>query len=404
MAIDPRIALAVQAPNIAPAINIFENALMNAQTRDLRSQQEQRAQALAPFQLQQAQQGVDLGRQQITSQQSALDVDAENRIIRSVAEFGTKLLPALESGNTDQALTMLTERFTDLQSQNLPTNETVEAIAAIRNGDFQGVVSSIGAAQEIARQRGLTGASQISVGQRDFQTKVNIVKNDPNLETAEGKAAAIALGLEGKASSAAQIQIAKDPELADSVAESEAKIAGAKSRATEGEKLKLQRKHKPAITALVKLAEKEAAERGDTLNSLQRSKAALPGLLEAVGQLKELSSLATSTFGGKVFDFAVKQTGFGSTKGATSRAKFVAIVNNQVLPLLKETFGAAFTAQEGEALKATMGDPDASPDEKMAQLDAFVAQKMRDIETRERQLTSTEELSTGEFVGFKVVR
>jgi len=105
-----------------------------------------------------------------------------------------------------------------------------------------------------------------------------------------------------------------------------------------------------------------------------------------------------------VFDFAVKQTGFGSTKGATSRVKFIAIVNNQVLPLLKETFGAAFTAQEGEALKATMGDPDASPEEKMAQLDAFIAQKTRDIETRERQLDATKELSTGEFVGFKVVR
>ena len=75
-----------------------------------------------------------------------------------------------------------------------------------------------------------------------------------------------------------------------------------------------------------------------------------------------------------------------------------------MLPLLKETFGAAFTATEGESLKATMGDPDAAPEEKMAQLDAFIAQKLRDIETKERQLSQTQELSTGEFVGFKVIR
>lgn len=404
MSIDPRIALAGQVPSVAPAINIFENALMNAQTRDARQQQAEQQALLNPLQLQQQQQNIDLGQQQIASQQSTLDTNAENRIIRSVAEFGTKLKPALESGNTDQALTMLTERFTDLQGQGLPTNETVEAITAIRNGDTQSVVGAIDAAQEIARQRGLTGTSQVSVGQRDFERKVNIVKSDPNLETPEAKAAAISLGLEAKASSAAQIQIAKDPDLTKAVAESESIIAGAKAGATEGEKLKQQRNHKPAIAALVKLAEKEAVERGDTLTSLQRSKAALPGLTDAVGQLKELATIATSTFGGKLFDGAVKQTGFGSTKGATARAKFIAIVNNQVLPLLKETFGAAFTAQEGEALKATMGDPDASPEEKTAQLDAFIAQKMRDIETRERQLSSTEELSTGEFVGFKVVR
>ena len=126
----------------------------------------------------------------------------------------------------------------------------------------------------------------------------------------------------------------------------------------------------------------------------------MPGLTDAVGQLKDLAVIATSTFGGKLFDGAVKQTGFGSTKGATARAKFIAIVNNQVLPLLKETFGAAFTATEGEALKATMGDPDASPEEKIAQLDAFIDQKSRSIETNERQLDQTEE----NFAGFKVVR
>lgn len=399
MAIDPRISLAVRAPDVSPAINIFENALMNAQTRGLRSAQEARRQELAPFQLQQAQQQAQAG-------QSTLDEQDENRILRSVAEFGTKLKPVIQSGNIDQAQTMLTNRLIDLQAQGLPTNETVEAITALRGGDSQGVVNAIDAIQTIAQQRGLTGTSQISVGQRDFNTNVATVKADPNLETIEGKSAAIALGLEAKASTSAKERIATDPELTASIAASQAEIEGATAEAKEEAKLTQQLKHKPSISKAVKAAEKDATERGEVLTSLNRSKAALPGLLVAVDELKELATIATSTFGGKLFDGAVKQTGFGSTKGATARAKFIAIVNNQVLPLLKETFGAAFTVQEGESLRATMGDPDSSPEEKTAQLDAFVAQKLRDIETKQTQLQQPEVTEPGinEFAGFKVVR
>ena len=226
------------------------------------------------------------------------------------------------------------------------------------------------------------------------------VKADPNLETVEGKAAAVALGIEARASTSAQERIATDPVLTTAVAGSQAEIQGAISGAREGGKLTQQRKHLPEIRAAVTIAEKEASERGEVLTSLARSKAALPGLTDAVDQLKELAPIATSTFGGKIFDAAIKQTGFGSTKGATAKAKFIAIVNNQVLPLLKETFGAAFTAQEGESLKATMGDPEASPAEKMVQLDAFIAQKLRDIETREVQLNQQQTKTAPTIIRF----
>ena len=105
---------------------------------------------------------------------------------------------------------------------------------------------------------------------------------------------------------------------------------------------------------------------------------------------------------GRVFDFAVKESGFGSTEGATARAKFIAIINNQVLPLLKPTFGGSFTVSEGDELKATMGDPNATPEEKMAALDAFIDQKQRDIRTKQAQLNAPQQ--SGEFSGFKVIR
>jgi len=157
--------------------------------------------------------------------------------------------------------------------------------------------------------------------------------------------------------------------------------------AVEGAKLGQQLKFKPAINRAVKLAEKEATERGDVLTDYARATAAMPGLRDSIGQLKDLAVIASSTMGERAFDAVVRESGFGATKGANARAKFIAIVDNQVLPLLKPTFGAAFTVMEGDALRATMGDPNLAPSEKMAQLEAFIDQKERDIQTKERQLS-----------------
>lgn len=397
MALDSRISLLGQQPKVSQAINIFENALMNNQTRDIRKQQAEQQALLNPLQVQMQQQQVEQGQQ-------TLSKGRQGQILKSVNDFalGNRSLiqDAQSTGDFTRLRGALEQRKVQLQQQGLPTETTDDGLALIDAGQGAQVISTLGDSVNLFNQQQGRGKS---AGQREFENLLSIAQN-PNATDTERNSANRALGNLAKVSSSAQERIASDPVLTDAVAQSTAQIAGAKAGATEGEKLKQQRKHKPAITALVKLAEKEATERGETITALQRSKAALPGLTDAVDQLKELSSLATSTFGGKVFDFAVKQTGFGSTQGATSRAKFIAIVNNQVLPLLKETFGAAFTATEGESLKATMGDPDAAPEEKMAQLDAFIAQKLRDIETKERQLSQTQDLSTGEFVGFKVIR
>ena len=386
MAIDARIALAGQVPNVGQAINIFENALMNSQTRGLRQSQEARAAELAPLQLQQQQQGIDINQQTLAANQAAAEQQTENRILRSVSEFGTKLKPVLESGNTDQALNMLTTRFQELQGQGLPTNETVEAITAIRGGNAQQVLSGIDTVQQIAQQRGLTGRPQVSVGQRDFENLIDIAQS-PTSTQLEKDSARRELGDLAKVGSlTSQERLGGDKALTSAVATSQAEIAGAKAGATEGEKLKKQLKHKPAITKAVKLAEKEATERGEVLTDLARMEASLPGIKEVFNELVELSSIATSTLGGRAFDFAMKESGFGSTKGADARAKLVAIVDNQVLPLLKETFGAAFTVQEGDNLKASLVDPNASPSQKREQLDAFIAQKERNVRTKQAQL------------------
>ena len=164
--------------------------------------------------------------------------------------------------------------------------------------------------------------------------------------------------------------------------------------AREEGKQKIEFKWGPLIKEKITLAESAAKERGEVLTDLARMEAALPGLSEAMRNLKRLAQIATHTQLGQIWNAALRELGFGATEGGTARAQFIAIVDNQVLPLLKPTFGGAFTVEEGDNLKATMGDPDLAPAEKMAQLNAFIAQKVRDIRTKKRQLKPDEENQT----------
>ena len=200
------------------------------------------------------------------------------------------------------------------------------------------------------------------------------------------EAAAVELGILPRASISAQERLGLDPQLSADVARSQAEIAGAKAGATEEFKLSVQRDIKPEIEAAIVEARKTAESSGESFTDLKRSQAALPGLREVVNQLRELTPFATATTSGRVFDTLVKEFGFGATEGATARAKYIAIIDNQLLPLLRQTFGSAFTEGEGERLKATLGDPNASAEEKNAQLDAFIDAKVREIETKEREV------------------
>jgi len=90
---------------------------------------------------------------------------------------------------------------------------------------------------------------------------------------------------------------------------------------------------------------------------------------------------------GKAADFAKKELGADPGQGAVDRGTYIAHVKNNILPLLRETFGAAFTAAEGDSLLATLGDPDMHPRVKSAVLDAFISDKKADLE-RLRRLSS----------------
>lgn len=132
------------------------------------------------------------------------------------------------------------------------------------------------------------------------------------------------------------------------------------------------------------IAEGTAAGKADVVRTgeIAEMERNMPGLMVVVDELYALADVATYTMAGVARDELAKQAGLEPGEGAIARARYIATVDNQVLPLLRQTFGAAFTAKEGDTLRQTLGDPSKSPAEKKAVLDAFIAQKQRDLVAR----------------------
>jgi hypothetical protein len=227
---------------------------------------------------------------------------------------------------------------------------------------------------------GMDGTA-MPAGFREFLLLTKAAGLEPGSEGSK-EAALVALGTVARAGESASERLARDPELARRVVELEQQTAAAK----ESGKLESQLAQLPDIRASIQTAEASAKSRGESLSDFNRAKAALPGLKEVVNQLIGLADVATYTLAGRAFDVVTKEFGFGATDGSTARAKMESLVNNQVLPLLRETFGAAFTREEGVELRKTMLDINASPAQKKEILNVFYDQKMRSLETTSREI------------------
>jgi hypothetical protein len=127
-------------------------------------------------------------------------------------------------------------------------------------------------------------------------------------------------------------------------------------------------------------------EIGGKTADLKEREAMLPQLEDTVARLSELGKVATYTKSGQAVDSAMRQLGLPPRESAVARKGYVSLVDNQILPLLRQTFGAQFTEKEGNTLRATLGDPDISPPEKDAVLRSFIDQKKATIASRKREL------------------
>jgi acyl-CoA thioesterase len=296
------------------------------------------------------------------------------RGLGAVAEGVEAIRAGQVRANRQASAKALANAFSDESDDQMTTAFLNEAIE--RDPEFA-----------FAQIQAMQGGTNVGTAEAEFNRLTSGLSPEE-----KAKAVKIKLGLSPRAQGSGALTIAQQG-VTEDVAQSEAQIAAAREGAVVESKAKAKGKVAPIIAkaeatiqAEVQKEKESAKSKEKAKSELRSSKAALPSLRAVVETLKELAPFATSTLAGKAWNEAVKQLGFGSTKGATARAQFIAIIDNQVLPLLKQTFGAAFTVQEGENLKRTMGDPDASPEEKIAQLNAFIDNKVREIEVKEREI------------------
>lgn len=134
-------------------------------------------------------------------------------------------------------------------------------------------------------------------------------------------------------------------------------------------------------------AEKAAGKTtGERTSELRANLAKMPQLQATVQKLRELGKTATYTAAGVATNTGRRELGLPVGPGAVARAEYISMVDNQILPLLRDTFGAQFTENEGKSLKITLGDPNKSPEEKDAVLRSFIEQKMLTVQSLKREV------------------
>jgi len=328
--------------------------------------------------------------QNIAIQQAKIAQDEKDRVLGSIAQGAQEVLPDLEAGDFQGALNTLYARQERLRREGKDTSDTDTAIQAIESKDAEAInrIKRQGqTAIDVAESRGLIDTSSGSALSAEGRSFENLIKDFTPKEKVRARKARA--GIIAKAGDSSTERIARDKALSDQVAEVESKKAESRTLGKikgEAKGAPLVAKAKSEIAKSVTLATKEAAARGEALSNLKKAEAGLPGLEEVVVKLKDLSSVATFTKLGSGFNAIAKEFGFGATKGATARASYQGIIDNQVLPLLKQTFGAAMTEGEGKRLADTLGDVNATPEEKQAQLDAFIDSQRRQIENLNREV------------------
>ena len=130
---------------------------------------------------------------------------------------------------------------------------------------------------------------------------------------------------------------------------------------------------------------KNLAEDEEQLRNLEAN---LPALQEMVTELHDLANKATYTATGRAINKAQTELFGRSTQGDVAAKGYETRVNQNLLPLLRQTFGAAFTEKDREQLQKTLGDPTAHPDINHDALQSFIRNKQREIESKRRKIQS----------------
>ena len=120
----------------------------------------------------------------------------------------------------------------------------------------------------------------------------------------------------------------------------------------------------------------------DEYNTMQAN---MPQLLEMVDDLNNLADKTSTSLYSKGKSALYKAFN-ASTDTDDANVAYDNMVDNNILPLLRQTFGAAFTEREGERLKATLGNKGMTAAQKKQALNNFITQKQREMESKKRKI------------------
>lgn len=162
-------------------------------------------------------------------------------------------------------------------------------------------------------------------------------------------------------------------------------IAQAKERGQQIEQLQ--------YAAPKKLATEEAANLAASKEEFKTAYSNIPAIMELTDTLNKLADKATYTMAGRARDIAAKELLGEPTAGGTAREAYLATMRNQLLPLLRPTFGAQFTEREGTKLEQTLGDINATPQAKKAAIAAF--KRAAETELLKKSQKAGEAIPTG---------
>lgn len=292
--------------------------------------------------------------------------EREKQRLQSTIVGAAQLKPYLDKGDVEGAHDFLMKRRDALQArmgsgENIDTQETDYALEKLRTGDIQGLQTDVQSMLAAGQAYGMVGGTGTPASVQEWQFYNSLDENKKKEWLTNKRAGSnidlgdrtMRLGPDGKPETTYTKGVTPDNQPKNVENAAAAKVTG--------------------------------TELGTNQAKLSDIKAQLPRLTQVVDKLSALGKTATYTKAGVAANEVARQLGAKVPQGAVDRTEYEATVDNEVLPLLRQTFGSQFTAEEGIRLKVTLGDPNKSPEEKDAVLRAFIEQKIGEIESLERR-------------------
>ena len=359
------------------------NALLRTSSRDigaelneerrLRNQESRRAKQEARLQQQEARNQKQFELDQLR-QGFALQSDREQARYKSLIQGAVEISPFLDNDDLDGAEDFLTNRIEQLDKLGIDSSDSRRELEDFLDDPEmfkKNVKSAIGYGQQLGiiktPDASLQGGATGILANRLRQENPDLSLQDALFQIKGGLNKGLTVGQDGKITNIEGFN--------------QARASTAKAEKEGGLQAELALKPK--------IAKEQEAAKISAKNLLEAKKelividANMPKLEKLVGELAVLAEKATFSAGGVLMNTGARLSG-NSTKGGVARAEYIAKADNEVLPLMRVMFGAAFTENEGKRVTKLLGDPNATPAEKQAQLEAFIEGKKAELEVQRR--------------------